>query len=129
MLHKDSIIKIIKELDYPVNEYWITSGSALVMHGVKETAGDIDLGCTKKLWEHLLQKGYKYRVEKDNSKIMKINEYIEIIKEYNVDEVVFIEGLPTGSLESIKKQKAKLGREKDIRDIKLIEEYMKNHNS
>ena len=34
MLHEDSIIK---DLDYPISEYRITSGSALVMHGVKET--------------------------------------------------------------------------------------------
>jgi hypothetical protein len=126
MLYKDSIIKIINDLDLPLNEYWITSGSALVMHGVKETATDIDLGCTTNLWEHFLQKGYTYRVEKDNSKIMELNEYVEIIKEYFVDEVEFIEGLPTGSLESIKKQKSKLGREKDISDIKLIDKYNQN---
>jgi hypothetical protein len=29
-------------------------------------------------------------------------------------------------LESIKKQKGKLGREKDISDIKLIDEYIQN---
>jgi len=77
MLCKDSIIKIIKGLDLPLNEYWITSGSALVMHGVKEAANDIDLGCTISLWE-------------------------------------------------LKKQKSKLGREKDIRDIKLIDEFIKS---
>ena len=38
----------------------------------------------------------------------------------------FIDGLPVGSLESIKKQKAELGREKDIKDIKMIDEYIKN---
>jgi hypothetical protein len=126
MLNKDSIIKIINDIKLPLNEYWITSGSALVMHGVKETATDIDLGCTNNLWEHLLQRGYTYRVEKDNSKIMEVNEYVEIIKEYFVDEIEFIGGLPTGSLESIKKQKGKLGREKDISDIKLIDEYIQN---
>lgn len=125
MLHKDDIIKIINDLDLPLNDYWITSGSALVMHGVKETAADIDLGCTKKLWEAFSQNGYAYRIEKDNSKIMQVNEYVEIIKEYYVDEIEFVEGLPAGSLESIKKQKSRLGREKDIRDIKLIDEYMK----
>jgi len=39
---------------------------------------------------------------------------------------VFIDGLPVGSLESIKKQKAQLGREKDIKDIKIIDDYIKN---
>jgi hypothetical protein len=126
MLNKDNIINIVNDLNLPLNEYWITSGSALVMHGVKKIATDIDLGCTNNLWEDFLQKGYTYRVEKDNSKIMEINDSVEIIKEYFVDEIELIEGLPTGSLESIKKQKAKLGREKDIRDIKLIDEYIQN---
>jgi hypothetical protein len=70
MLYKESIIKIIKDLDLPLNEYWITSGAALVIHGVKETTTDIDLGFTNNLWEHFLQKGYEYRVEEDNSRYM-----------------------------------------------------------
>ena len=126
MLNKASIIKIIKDMELPLNEYWITSGAALVIHGVKEETTDIDLGCTDNLWEYFLQKGYTYRVEKDNSKIMKINDYVEIVKDWIVDEIEFIDGLPIGSLESIKKQKSKLGREKDIRDIKIIDEFIEN---
>lgn len=34
---------------------------------------------------------------------------------------MYIDGFPVGSLESIKKQKAQLGREKDI---KLIDEHI-----
>lgn len=126
MLDKESIIKIIKDLDLTQNEYWITSGAALVIHGIKDSTTDIDLGCTTKLWEYFLQRGYTYRVEEDNSKIMLINDSVEIIKDWFVDEIEYINGLPIGSLESIKKQKAKLGREKDIRDIKLIDEFIKN---
>jgi len=118
------IVKIVNiyyniENSYLSNRHKITSGAALVVHGVKETANDIDLGCTKNLWEQLLKKGYKYRVEKDNSRIMAINDFVEVIKEYFVDEIEFIDELPVGSLESIKKQKSKLGREKDIKYIKI----------
>lgn len=126
MLYKENIIKIMKDLDLPLNEYWITSGAALVIHGVKETTTDIDLGCGSNLWEYLLQKGYEFRVEEDSSKIMAINDSVEIIKDWFVDEIEFIDGLPIGSLESIKKQKSKLGREKDIKDIKMIDEFIKN---
>lgn len=129
MLYREDIIKILKNMDLPLNEYWITSGSALVMHGVKETTLDVDLGCTANLWEFLIQNGYTYRVEKDNSKIMVVNEFVEIIKEYFVDEIEFIEGLPIGSLKSIKKQKIRLGRNKDIEDIRIIDKYIKNKNN
>jgi len=125
VLNKNSIIKMLNDLNLPPSEYWITSGSALVMHGVKQYTKDIDLGCTNSLWDFFLQNGHMFKVGKDNSKIMQINEYVEVIKEYYVEEIEFVEGLPTGSLKSIKKQKESLGREKDIIDIKLIDEYIK----
>jgi hypothetical protein len=124
MLYKDNIIKIIKNMNLPLNEYWITSGAGLVIHGVKENTYDIDLGCTTKLLEYFLEKGYKYRVEEDNSRIMEINDSIELIENWFVDEIELIDGLPVGSLNSIKNQKVNLGREKDIKDVKMINEYI-----
>lgn len=43
-----------------------------------------------------------------------------------VDEIIIADGLPVASLESIRKQKMQLGREKDIKDIKMIEKYIKS---
>jgi hypothetical protein len=126
MLYKEDIIKILKNMDLPLSEYWITSGAGLVIHGVKESTNDIDLGCTTNLIEHFLKKGCKYKVVEDNSRIIEINEITEILENWFVDEIQFIDGLPVGSLESIKKQKAELGRDKDIKDVKMIEEYIKN---
>lgn len=128
MLGKEDIIKILKNMELPLNEYWITSGAGLVIHGVKETTNDIDLGCTTNLVELFLEKGCKYTVEKDNSRIVQINDTIEILENWFVDEIVVIDGLPVGSLESIKRQKAQLGREKDIKDIRLIDDYIENRS-
>lgn len=126
MLNKENIIKMLKDMNLPVNEYWVTSGAGLVLHGIKDGTNDIDLGCASNLWENFLRKGYTYKVGKDKSNIMEINDSVEMIKNWFVDEIEFIDGLPVASLESIKKQKAELGREKDIRDIELIDEYIKN---
>ncbi len=128
MLGKEDIVKILKNMELPLSEYWITSGAGLVIHGVKETTNDIDLGCTTNLVELFLEKGCKYTVEKDNSRIVQINDTIEILENWFVDEIVIIDGLPVGSLESIKKQKAQLVRDKDIKDIKLIDDYIKNRS-
>jgi hypothetical protein len=57
-----------------------------------------------------------------------INDTIELLENWFVDKIVIIDGLPVGSLESIKKQKLELGREKDIKDIRLIDEYINNKN-
>jgi len=126
MLYKEDIIKILKEMNLPLSEYWITSGAGLVIHGVKESTNDIDLGGTTNLVEHFLKKGCKYKTVEDNSRIVEINNKIELLENWFVDEIEFINGLPVGSLESIKKQKSELGREKDIKDINLIDKYIKN---
>jgi hypothetical protein len=60
----------------------------------------------------------------DNSRIVEVNDQIEILENWFVDKIVFIDGLPVGSLESIKKQKIELGRAKDLCDVKLIDEYI-----
>ena len=124
MLNKEDIIKILKEMDLPLQEYWITSGAALVIHGVKATTRDIDLGGTTYLVEQFIQKGCKYRVENDNTRIVEVNDQIELLENWFVDEIVYNDGLPVGSLASIRKQKKQLGREKDIQDIQLIDEHM-----
>ncbi len=128
MLGKEDIINILKNMELPLNEYWITAGAGLVIHGVKETTRDIDLGCTTHLVELFLKKGCKYIVEKDNTRIVQINDTIEILENWFVDEIVVIDGLPVGSLESIKKQKVQLGREKDIKDIRLIDDYIETRS-
>lgn len=129
MIYKENIIKILKDMDLPLSEYWITSGAALVIHGVKKSTNDIDLGCTTNLAEHFLKKGCKYKVVEDNTRIIEVNDTVEILENWFVDEIEFIHGLPVGSLESIKKQKEQLGREKDIKDIRIIDEYITNKSN
>ncbi len=124
MLYKEDIVRILREMNLPLSEYWITSGAALVMHGVKETTRDIDLGCTTSLVEQYIDKGCKYKAANDNTRIVEVSDEIEVLENWFVDKVEVIDGLPVGSLESIKKQKLELGREKDINDIKLIDEYI-----
>jgi len=96
-----------------------------VIHGVKETTRDIDLGCTTDLIEYFINRGFKYKVIKDNTRAVEVSNTIEIFENWFVEKIEFIDGLPVGSLDSIKKQKAQLGRKKDIEDIKLIDDYIK----
>ncbi len=125
MLNKENIIKILKDINLPLSQYWITSGAGLVIHGVKKNTNDIDLGGTTNLVEYFIKKSCKYRETEDNLRIVQIDDKIELLENWFVDEIEFIDGLPVGSLESIRKQKAELGREKDIKDIILIDEYIK----
>ncbi|MDD7794130.1 hypothetical protein [Clostridium sp. 'White wine YQ'] len=124
MLIKEDIIRMMKEVDLPLGEYWISSGAGLVLHGIKEKTNDIDLGCTPKLFEILINKGYKFKTLLDKRRVIEVNESIEVIENWFVDEVEIVNELSVATIESIRKQKFKLGREKDFRDIKLIDDYL-----
>lgn len=124
MIFRDDIINILHEMKIPESEYWIVAGAALVMHRVKESTNDIDLGCTTKLFEYLVSKGFEVLINSDKTRRIIINDDLELFENWNVDKIVMIEGFPVGTLESIRKQKFEQGREKDLKDIDLIDKYL-----
>ena len=126
MLCKNEIIKIVSDMNLPSDKYWITAGAGLVIHGVKEFTNDIDIGVTTDLADYLVCNGYKFNRVDDGTRIIKINENLEALENWFVEEIISADGLPVASLESIKKQKIELGREKDIKDINMIEKYIEN---
>ena len=48
MLTRENIIEALREAAFDRNEYWVAAGAAMVLYGIKDTAGDIDLGCTSR---------------------------------------------------------------------------------
>lgn len=128
MLDKIDIITILKDANLPINEYWITSGAGMVLHGVKKNTRDIDLGCTTALIELLLKDGYVCKLASDHTRTVTIGNYIEVFENWWVDEQIIVDDLPLATLESIKKQKKALGRDKDLLDIKSIDDFILNRN-
>ena len=124
MLNKNEIINIIKELNLKNEDYYVGSGSALVLHGIKEFTNDVDLAVSDNLWNLYVKNGFL--PNSNNENLMEISNNVEFIKNWYVDEVVKIENFPVASLDSLIKQKRNLGREKDFRDIILIENFIKN---
>jgi hypothetical protein len=121
-MNKATIISKVRELDFDVNEYWVIAGAALVLHGLRAETADIDLACTKKLFCELLLQGYTAEKNELDYRKISLEENIEIFEEWNVDGIIFIDDIPTANLEGLKEMKIKMGRAKDIQDLKLIEE-------
>ncbi len=121
---KLDIIERLKLLNYARSEYWVVAGSAMVLHGLKDTANDIDLGCTKCLADALESGGCRTLVLDDGTRKISVAEDVEIFEGWLFDNVVIIEGIPVISLNGLLEMKKRLGREKDIEDIKLIEEAL-----
>ena len=123
MLHKEEIICLLKEAAFDIDEYWVTSGAAMVLHGIKETTRDIDLGCTSQMADKLENKGYHAEVLRDGSRKIAFSAEIEIFENWIEDKVILLEGLPVVSMDGMIIMKEKLGRKKDLEDIRLIKEF------
>ena len=48
-MDRQEILNRLMAFPYDRDEYWVITGSAMVMYGIKEHAGDIDLGCSVKM--------------------------------------------------------------------------------
>ncbi len=124
MLNKEEILRLLREAPLDPGEYWATSGAAMVLHGVRSAARDIDLGCTSKLADELEGRGYPVEVLRDGSRRIAFSGTIEIFENWIEGETVLLDGIPVVCLDGIIAMKEKLGREKDLNDILLIKEHL-----
>ena len=126
LLKREDILRITAELDFFGGEdYWLTSGAALVLYGVKESTRDVDIICTKELADRLEERGFPFqRSGLDGSRIFTISAEVEALEDWETEEISEAAGLRAASLWSIRRQKEALGREKDWRDIRLIDSFL-----
>ena len=125
-MKKDEIIKRLRELPYDPAGYWVITGGAMVLYGFRDETGDIDLGCTKELADRLEKDGYLTDRYEDGRREFHIGEEIEIFEDWLCDKVGSVEGVPVISVRGLIEMKRSLGREKDLRDIELINKHTRN---
>lgn len=125
-MNKQKIIEILKQLPFSKEDYWLVTGAALVLYNIREETSDIDIGCTTDLINKLINQGYEYKILNDNTKYIKYNQNIEIYENWLFDKVIYIDEIPVISIKGLIEMKTKLGRPKDLEDIKLINNYLKN---
>ena len=125
-LNKKDILTILSQLPFPPNSFWIVMGGALVLHGIRDTTRDIDIGCTNELFELLKSTGYNVRISRSGQECIDYCDIVHIYREWKADSFVIIDHIPVVDLLSIIKDKKALGRPKDLADIDLIQEFLKN---
>ena len=123
---KTEIINRLLQLNFASNEYWLITGGAMVLYDLRDTARDIDLGCSTSLADTLESCGYTTTFLPDGTRRITIAEDIEIFEEWIFDKVDIREGIPVISLKGLLEMKKRLGREKDLEDIILIEKKLSN---
>ena len=123
-MKKDEIIAKLSAFPYDRRAYWVVTGAAMVLYGIRDEASDIDMGCTAEMADRLEADGYLYRVKPDGTRWFKIGGDMEAFENWVYDSVVITEGVQVISLTGLREMKRKIGREKDLRDIRLIDEYI-----
>ena len=120
MLDKKQIIARLEELNLDDTKYWVITGGAMVLYGLREQTSDIDLGCTSNLANLLQQEGFPVERMPDGTRKIVVAEDVEIFENWLEDKVERFEGVPVISIQGLIEMKRALGREKDFRDIQLI---------
>ena len=123
-MNRQEILEQLKAFPYDRNEYWLITGSAMVIYGIKEQAGDIDLGCSAKMADLLESDRYLFGRTKDGNRWFRVGESIEIFESWLYGSVTEIDGFQVISLKGLIEMKEKIGREKDFRDIELIRAFL-----
>lgn len=123
-MNKNEIIDILNEFPYSKEEYWLITGTAMVLYdGIKETTHDIDMGCTSKMADALVKDGHSFRITESGNRAFKIGETIEVFENWLFDTYEELDGIQVITLKGLIEMKEELGREKDYRDIELIKAY------
>lgn len=132
-----------KALNLPLGQYAITSSGVLGIRNIREMA-DIDIIVDEKLW-HSLSEQHGVLQEKNVNKIVLLEGLVEVLGEesFTSDEdknqnhlvptiaeriatAEVIDGLAFESLENVIFFKRLMAREKDLKDLVLIEKWQKN---
>lgn len=117
----------LEKLDLPKDKYAIFGSGPLAIRGVRDSE-DIDIIVKPELWEELIQ---KYPLEKDT--LIKIGP-IEIYKNWSpwfkdtnklIDDADIFENHRFVKLKYVLIWKRAFNREKDKKDIRAIEKYIK----
>lgn len=116
----EDIRRRLAELALDTNEYRINAGGAMVLHGLREETHDLDIWCTKKLGDALAQR-YDVQVLPDGARRFVPAPDVEIYENMLPGETVFLNGIPVAPLEDVLALKRQLNREKDRRDIAVLE--------
>lgn len=132
---KFNIFEKVKELNLPFGKYVIVGSGILDALNIR-SASDIDIAVTKDLHEELRKDG-TWREEELYGKIFLQKDIFTIISKLDweaykttteeaINSAKIINDVPFLNLEELLKFKKALNREKDIKDIKLLEEMLNN---
>ncbi|NLL45092.1 MAG: hypothetical protein GX247_05455 [Mollicutes bacterium] len=112
-MNKEQLINILKELNFPIGDYYILSSACLMLYGLRDEITDIDLCISENLF-NLIKKKYNLTEDKKNQcGFYKINDYLEVVvNEKEKMEYDMKDGFPVEKLTTILTYKLKRNAKK-----------------
>lgn len=131
-----NIFEEVRKLDLPSGEYLVLGSGILGALGIRDVR-DIDLLVSARLFDELKNNGWEYgEVEIEGRMRKKLSKgYIEVYEDFwygkenpetmqMIADAQMMDGVPFLPLHKLLEIKRSFSREKDVKDIKLIEEYL-----
>ena len=131
------IAEEVKKLNLPLGKYVVVGSAILQMKGIRNS-GDIDLVVSQDLFRDLQKKGWKRKwffcgmfqrraITNGTMEAFSNRNYKNYwgSAETLIGKAEIIDGIPFWPLDELVKFKKELGREKDLKDIMSINEYLK----
>src|SRR5690348_3074052 len=131
-------IENLKKLNLPSDHFVVVGSGALSIRGIRDSE-DIDVIVTESLWNQMIKK-YKVGINSFGVENLELENDIEILNPaqsiFGNSKIVprndifkkadIFDGIKFLNLDHLKKIKTKLGREKDLKDVDLIDNYLKS---
>lgn len=125
-MNREELIALMNTLKIDKEEFWVLSSGGLVLRGIYENAGDLDIAVTFKGLEQL-KENYEL-VEKENGWYI-VNDKVECVCDGNIEDLKYKpEKLENGYMvqnifEYLEYLKSS-SREKDMARIPIVEGYI-----
>ena len=128
-MNKQELLNLLDSLKLPNTEYYILSSGSLLLYGLREQAGDLDLCVSNELFEQLKAKYNLNEKDKNECGFYHILEDVEIIPNSKENfKMEYKDGYPVECLKTILAFKEKRNAPKDQKDIENIKRYLKENN-
>jgi hypothetical protein len=135
---KEEIVSKVKSLNLPKGSYIVFGSCPMAIAGIRE-AGDIDFLVSTELFEQLERSGWKQIEKTPNDKSLVKDDFEAHINwdfssykptlEHLLESGDIVDGVPFASLSEVLNWKIAFGRPKDLKDIKLINQYQEKKSS
>lgn len=135
---RNDLIQKVKAINFPLGQYAVFGSGPMVLHGLRNSQ-DVDLIVTSDFYTQLkLDPKYEIKHWADGAEYLADGNF-EITNTWDyetykpnieklIEEAEIVDGVPFVQLSQVMLWKRAFGRDKDFKDIELIEEYLKTNS-